>query len=412
MTRERAPGAGAPRRASAALALLALVAVLAPGCTLLRGERGPRPTGLAAEARRVLGSDRVTVQTQRGWERLEAVGPELDTVLVALVRDDDASAVARSNALVLLADRRAPQALDVLREALLTDRDARVRSGAVIALQRLGPESDAVQQVLRSAVADRHWQVRINALQALDPLDVATIRGMLRRERHGTVRAVAREILMLAETRGVAWDRGASGAYSTVAPPGQPRLVFRPHREDAAISLGVGELGVQLPAGPLLPIAYNVTALRDVVPAFFSPDRRAVVFETGGHVYIRTLRTGAVRDLGPGIAPRPLPLSPYLVFLRERGAAGRPAEPAPERVERVYEVWRAHFSEPGLERLGELRVETSGARFGGYSPVRWMVVADVPEGFVLRGDGVGPFLLPNPFAGPPAAGGDAPLPDP
>jgi hypothetical protein len=383
--------------------LLALAVLLLPGCALGRGERAARPTGLAAEARSVLGSERATAQIQRDWERLESMGPALDPVLVALARDGTARPVARANALVMLADRRAPQALDVLREALLSDRSERVRAGAVIALQRLGPEADEVQQVLRTATADRHWQVRLTALQALDPMDVGTVRAVMRRERNGTVRAVAREILMLAETRGVPWERGPAGTFSTIAPPGQPRLVFRPLREDPAISLIVGELAVQMPAGPLLPIAFNVTTLRDVVPAFFSPDRRSIVFETGGRVYVRTLRTGQVRDLGPGIAPRPVPLSPYLVFLRETTPPGQPAEPGHQSVERRYEVRRAHFVEAETQRLGELRATTSGAHFGGYSPVRWMVVADVPEGFVLRGEGVGPFPLPSPFSGPPAA---------
>jgi len=132
-----------------------------------------------------------------------------------------------------------------------------------------------------------------------------------------------------------------------------------------------------------------------IVPAFFSPDRAQVVFESNSEVLVMDIPSRRVRSLGPGIAPRVVPFSNHFVFLREisrNSATGG-------RSEVGYGVLAADFAGGEAAPVGELRAT-------GEASVRRMVVAEVPEGFVLRGEGIRTFALPARVWSSAAGGGN------
>lgn len=374
----------------------------------------PLAVRLAAETRQVLSIDPPSVDFYEGYARLEQEGPLLDPILVHIADDPGASGPLRANALLLLAERQPAIALFVLRRALLTARNPQVRAGAVFGLQRLLPGNESAANALRMALGDPDRRVRANALQALDFRDAADIRRLLRRERDYEVRAVAEQLLALAESRGAPLLQDAAGGYRTLRLEGQPRLVFRPVWSDTTAGLALGELWVEAPFQQPRRLADSVEVVAGVVPAFFSPDRSAVVFEANRHIHVCNVRSGEPRLVGAGMAPRPLPLTDQFVYVQRREPEERPvgASQSPGRV-LAYNVFSAGFGGAPPDSLGELRARAQPDMHGHASPVRWMVVADDAEGFVLRGRNVEDFLLPHPALRPrPVRGTDPSAPSP
>lgn len=374
--------------------LLALAALSA--CWRGTPRSVPAPQRLANEVRAVLAEDRPSARFYRDRTRLERMGAEIDPVLVSLVNDPDADQTVRSNALLLLADRRSPAAVPVLRRVLLTAGDEELRAAAVFGLQRFAVESDDAANALRAAIDDPSRRVRLTVLQALDVEDVALIRALLRREEDPQVRSVAKALVALAESRGAPLPPGEDGTLRSTVPDGEPQIVFQPSWVDSAAGITVGALWVELREQRLVPLAQQVEVVAGVVPAFFSQDRSAVVYEAEREVRVRNLKTGATRVLGPGVAPRPLPFTERFVFLVEEG----PRRPVEGGTELTYRVLATDFLDDSPpESLGTLVAIARPERHASASPVRWMVVGETPEGFVLRGDEIAPLLLPNPFEG-------------
>jgi hypothetical protein len=332
----------------------------------------------------------------RDRERLAAMGPELDPLLLGLALDRRQRTITRANAVLLLADRGVEAAIPSLRILLLADDDEAVRAAAVSALYRFADDEGA-RNALRAAVGDRSRRVRLGALQGLDMHDTGSLRAVLGHEPDAQVRSIAAELAAMAEARGAPLQEGAEG-LATVALEGQPRLLFRAGEGDAGAHARRGEVWLLREGEEPRLLATGVEVVREVLPAFFSADRSLVVLERDREIWIQPVEGGPARRVGSGVAPRPIPFSPYFAFLRERPEERRESGPGWEL---TYDVWRGSFAEPGLELLGELRAAARLDRAGGASPVRWMRVRDLPEGFLLHGDGMQPFALPYPEAAGP-----------
>lgn len=378
--------------------LLALPLLAAGGlgaCGAFRHVPLPAPVRLSAEVTQILNTEEPSAAFFQERARLEAMGPELDPVLAELVRDGSVDERVRANAAILLADRGAPIAVYLLRRQLLASPSDALRAAAVIGLWKRSRESPEAARAIRAAATDAAPRVRLNVVQALDVEDAALLRGMLARERDPQVREIGGQLLTLFEARGAPLAADSAGTLRTAGPDTLPRVVFQP----AARGVGgasVGALWVERPGPVLVPLAQRVEEVGGVVPAFFNPARTAVVFEAEREIRIRDLRTGATRVAGAGIAPRVLPFTEYFLFLEER--RGERRESGAETA-LAYDVIRGSFNTPRLERVGVLRAGARTDLFGGASPARWMVIGEVREGFVLRGPGITPFLLPNPFEG-------------
>jgi hypothetical protein len=302
---------------------------------------------------------------------------------------------------MLLADRRSSAALPLLRETLLSGESEALRAAAVLALQRMLPDTPEAANLIRSAVGDPGRTVRLNALQALDVRDVDLIREVLEDEHDPDVRRVAVQLVSLAEARGAPLDRDRRGALRTAGVEGDPQIVFRPVSMDSTSRVAAGDLRVELPNGPDIPLAPLAEVVAGVVPAFFSPDRSQVVYEVEREIRVVDLRTRETRSYGPGIAPRPVPFTPDFVFLR-------PLISTPRResgtTELTYAVYRATFG-GDAQHIGEIQALARSDLHANYSPARWMVVAETSDGFVLRGEGLSTFKLPASLAALSGGGG-------
>src|SRR5690606_3149417 len=168
-------------------------------------------------------------------------------------------------------------------------------------------------------------------------------------------------------------------------------IVFRAFEADSVAGVAQGDLRIELPAQRDIPLASSATVVGGVVPAFFSPNRGHVVFESEGRIGVVDIETRSIRWVASGIAPRPVPFTNRFVFLEERVEAPT-FDPEPRVL--VYEVYLAAFDSPMLERIGELTARSTATVHGSESPVRWMVVDEVGDGLMLRGENLDTFMLP------------------
>jgi len=352
----------------------------------------PGPGEMTTRVRALLTSDERD-DFRRTRVELEALGPDVDTVLVSIAYDHRARPVIRANALLLLSERRAPEALPALQWALFNSNHETIREAAVLGLNRFVSESVEAQNAIRSAVQDASPRVRLNALQSLDVHDINAIRAMLRTERHALVREIAVQYLAISESRGAPLLADPDGLFRTAGLEDHPRLVLRPESVDARFGFVRGELGLELHQGGYLPLAHDVEMVHHVLPAFLSPDRTIAVFETAGNIVMRDLVGRRAIYLGEGIAPRLIPFSDAFVFVREIAAApaGRGAQPDFHS----YEVYRVEFNGSQPERLGEMRIDAPADGEPPFSPIRWMTVGEHAEGWVITVGGTMVFRAPH-----------------
>jgi hypothetical protein len=395
----RSASAFGPRFPARILAAAALV--LLGGCgSLFR--RSPPPgypfQRLYYDASRVLDVAEPDPAFYRERARLEVAGRELDEVLTALIVDPSRKDHVRANAVTLLADREGFNAVGVLRRQLVSATADPVREAAAVGLRRFAADSAGARNALRAALVDPVWRVRLAALQGLDVEDARAVRALLEREDDARVQVVARQLLTLFEARGAPLMRGERGDLRTSGGDTVPRLVFQPAAGEGPEGVRHGALWVELPgSNELVPLAQEVEVVGDVVPAFFDPQRRAVVFEAGRQIQIRDLQSGETRTIAAGVAPRPIPFTDRFVFVRE--ASRTPAGGGATELE--YEVMRASFTGGDAQVVARLRTRARPQWFGGASPVRTMVVGERREGFVLRGPGIEPIVLETPAEAPP-----------
>ena len=229
--------------------------------------------------------------------------------------------------------------IPVLRRILLGGERESLRASAVLALQRLAPAEPEAANLIRTAVTDRSRTVRLNALQALDVGDVEMIRSVLETERDTEVRRVGLQLVALAEARGAPLARDRRGALRTAGAENDPQIVFRPVQTDSATSIAFGDLRIELPNAPDIPLAPMAEVVAGVVPAFFSPDRRRVVYEADRRIQVMDLQSRQSIDLGPGLAPRILPFSREFTYLRTLSRTPRDDG----ATELTYQVYRATF---------------------------------------------------------------------
>lgn len=385
-----------PLRGALALAAAALLGGCVPGATA--GGAGYGHPIVVGQVVRILRVDEPSPAFYRERARLEAMGPELDRILLGLALDPAVDENVRANALILLADRRTPGVMPLLRRELAASPSDVVRAAAVQGLQRYAAESHEARNALRAAIGDPAAMVRLNVLQRLDVEDAPLVRAQLEREPDGQVRTIARQLLELLEARGASLVRDPRGDLRAAARDGAPQLVFHPTWRDTVSGLEAGALWVELPNASLVPVAQGVEVVERIVPAFFDPTRSAVVYEAGREIFVREVGSGSTRSFGAGIAPRAIPFTGHFVFARE-AAGGRVQEDDGTTVA-LYHLYLASFAGGAPQRMGSVEAHLHPAVRGGSSPLRVMVVAEGRGGFVLRAPGMTPVALPGPLLAP------------
>jgi hypothetical protein len=377
------------RTAARALALAAVLAV--QGCALF-ATSAPRygPRHLIFYTTQILRVEEPSPAFFRERSRLEAMGPELDEVLIGLVEDSRVDEIVRGNALVLLADRGTAGTLAFARRHLLANPSEVVRLAAVEALQRYVADSPEARTALRAAITDPSSRVRLAVLQRMDVEDAPLVRVVLAADDDRQVRLIARQLVTLLEARGAALAADERGHLRTSGTDTVPQLVFHPVAVAPVARQMVGALWVEMPDATLVPLAQEVEVVGGVVPAFFDAGRSAVVYEADRTIWVRDLATGETRRVSSGVAPRLVPFADAFVFVREAPEGRTPLDDG-SVIE--YDVLRAEFGGAEVRALGRVRALARPDRRGGASPVRWMVVGEVGDHFALRAPGMTTFVL-------------------
>jgi hypothetical protein len=369
-------------------------------------------------------ADRQSRERAAALAALEDSLRDLNSRLARIVGDSAAHAVVRANAVVLLGERHATGELRAFWTAL-EDGDPRVRAAAARALEGIVVmDQAAALRLLRRALRDPEPLVQAEALRSIGDADVELLRRYLDSGPPPELARIATDLIRSAEERGAPLraitDRPAVSlaAAGDATPPGGdalaqqagagaaglvlertaasgPRLEFRATRTWPQWDAAVGELVVTPPGGAPVSVSSEVEVVGRVVPAFFSVDGRYLVYEAARQVRVRDLTGGEERVVGPGIAPRLVPFSDSFVFLREI-----PEQRQDGRDEVVvrYTVFRAAFAGGEPESVGEVRAVLRMDRRGLYSPARWMRVRERDGVFVLEGESMGTFVLPDPFS--------------
>lgn len=329
--------------------------------------------------------------------------PAVDHLLRMAAADTTGTRGRRATAILQLGDREATSALGTLQQ-VATDRDPVLRAAVMFAVgSMIELQTAPVLRILAIGLRDEDDLVRAKALQSVGDREPGMLRDLLARDASPEIRRVALDLLNLAHQRGAPWADSATvaagGELSRVTPLGT-RLVFRPTQSWPQWNSAVGELHVAAPGGQLVRIATDVEVVGGVVPAMLSPEESAVAYESGRRIFVRHLVSGAVRELGPGIAPRPLPLSERFLFLLERRDA---RTPVPGGTRLRYEVRQATFDGAAMTVIGEVQGNAMQAQYGAYSNARLARIVERGDAFVLRLPGGGELVLPDPFGEPAGA---------
>ena len=318
--------------------------------------------------------------------------PDFDDRLAAVVRDTLAPPVVRINALMLLSDRRWEDT-GLYTEALSTNNES-VRAAAIVALKPFQVKWKHVPVLIKDALKDPSTLVQMKALENLNEAYINDLRIYAWQTKDASLKAIAEALIQTAEERGAPMPSAdASGALTRVTATGH-RITFRPSSRWPNWDAAVGELWFGAPGKPVERIAGGVEVIASVVPAFVSAEGTHLVYEAERKIHVRDLKTNVDRVVAPGIAPRLLPLSNAFVYLKEHSILQ--GERSATTIQ--YEVVREPLAGGESKVLGGVSAQVSHSVHGNYSPVRWMRVREVDGLFVLAGDGMDQFTLPDPFS--------------
>ena len=324
-------------------------------------------------------------------DSLASVYSDFDARLARVAMDSTAPPLIRSNAVLLLADRRVPR-LEVYL-AVLDASDDRVRAAGVVALRPFLTQWTSAIGLVRAALNDSSTLVQAKALETLSDAYVEDLRVYVKRTRDKDLRAIATDLIRTAEERGAPLEQADStGLLRRTATTGQ-QLTYRPlkHWENWGVTLGV--LEVAQPGKPAVRISDSVEVVRNVVPAFISADGKYLVYEANRNIHVRELATAADRMVGSGIAPRLIPFSESFLYLRARPEGKVQTANAIE-----YDVVQSPFAGGTAQVIGLVSAEVKQEVHGRAAPVRWARVRESEGSFQLTGDSMKPFRLPDPFA--------------
>lgn len=323
----------------------------------------------------------------------ERLGLDFYERLAIVSEDTTAPWMVRANALRVLAQNRVATELPTFATALAT-RDERVRIMAAAMLRDYLPiRPEATVEILAFALKDKSPRVQSAALEVLSDRDAAVLRAYLPNAASPELRNIALDLIRASEERGFALSGDTAGVLARSGPNGA-LLTFRPTTRWPQWEAAVGDLYLTLPRQQPVVVARGVEQVGNVVPAFFTADATTLVYEVNREVHTRILATGADTKIADGIAPRVLPFTNLVIYLRERPKDTRPTR---DGAQLHYDVLRIPAAGGTSDLVGSLQTSTSYGRRGSYSPARWFRIIENEGNFYLSGENMEPFLLPSPF---------------
>jgi hypothetical protein len=206
-----------------------------------------------------------------------------------------------------------------------------------------------------------------------------------------------RTLIQAAEEWGapIVMTDSTTGILQRTAPNGYT-VRFSPATRWAQWDAAVGTVTLTSPEKKTVELRGNIEVVGNVIPAFFSPDGKYVVYEADRQIHVRDLQSGTDRDVGAGFAPRVRPLTDQFVYMTE-DTTGR--ADLHDRLKVRYNVMSATFAAgTAPSSIGVAGGFISQEAHGAYSPARWMRVEERDGNFYLASDGLENFQLPLPGA--------------
>ncbi len=323
-------------------------------------------------------------------DTLASLHDDFDERLARVAVDSAAPPLIRTNAVLLLSDRRVPN-LDVYLDVLSAS-DERVRAAGIVALRPFLNRWTSALGLVKKALDDSSTIVQTKALETLGDEHVDDLRAYTKRARNADLRKIAEDLIRTGEERGAPLVADSAGVLRRTTMTGQ-QISFRPTKRWDNWGVALGELQLGLPNKQPVRISDSVEVVRNVVPAFVSADGKYLIYEANRVIHVRDLATGSDRIAGSGIAPRLLPFTESFVYLRPA-----PAEKGQIANTIRYDVVQVPLAEGQGGALGQLTVTVKQEVNGQASPARWMRVRESEGKFQLSGDTMQPFALPDPFS--------------
>ena len=319
----------------------------------------------------------------------------VDRMLRVLALDSTASPLARANT-VLRMGRHLLFEFDVYGRTI-EDEDARVRGATIATAGRLGTHApELALPILAQGLVDPQLGVQAKALQELRDLDPDLLRWYVSADPPDELRPIAVQMLRGVEAFGAPLAPRNDGTLRRTSPAGV-ELVLRPDTVWPEWDAMMGTLEATTADGTRRTTVDSVEAVGGVIPAVVDATGRYVAVESARRIEVHDLEGGAVRVLGRGIAPRPLPLSSDFFYFREIEQ-----QPMGEQTRIRYEMVRTPFGAGATgSAFDTIAVRTRPDRRGALSPLRWVRIRDRLRGFELETDGIEGHVLPTPMGGSP-----------
>jgi len=370
-----------------------LIPVLAAACA----SKQPKPAQVTwtrdAELAPVLTAPELTKVQMAKVDTLASVLPDFDDRLEAAVVDTTNPPLVRMNAILLIADRRAGGQIEAFLSALEAN-DEDVRAAAVVGLRNYFSVSSTVD-LLKRALRDPSPLVQARALESLADRDPDILREYIANARNAELKSIAQDLIAAAESRGaplVPVDTLGT-LHRKIGDGDDIVLTYSPVTRWRSHSASLGSLTLTIGKNPPVKLADSVEVVRNVLPAFFSGDARHVVYESNRNIYVRDVTAGTTRRVGPGIAPRVLPFTNTFVYAKEKRRTDNP-----QGAGITYDLFRTTFTEGESTPIGEAGAHAQTMVAGGFSPLRWARILEQDGYFVLVGESLDEFRLPDPFA--------------
>ena len=311
-------------------------------------------------------------------------------LLPELALDSSADPLARANAVLRMG--AVPMLAFQVYAMTIEDPDPRVRGATLGVVGPLATRApDEAIPILARGLVDPEMGIQAKALQELRDRDLDLLRYYIAQNPPAELREIAEQTIRNSLAWGAPLEPETDGTLRRVTPSGV-ELILRPDTSFPRYDHVIGTLSVATAGRAPRAIADSVEAVASVIPAVVDATGRYVAVEASRRLEVHDLESAAVRVVGSGVAPRPLPFTPDYLYFREIGRF-----PAPDGWTVRYELMRAPFGAGDGAPFDTVNLPVHTGTRGGLSPLRWARIYDRGTAFVVDTDGMRNHVLPSPL---------------